>query len=86
MNTSTELMKTCPSNKCSLSGKFHHITVATEWSKDYHPDSLHPIHIGNSLNGDWYKSIENLAMALFPPDGWQGTPSPLVLVLGFTTK
>jgi hypothetical protein len=37
--------------------RFHHINVPTEWIEDHRPGGLHPIHLGDSLNGNLYKIL-----------------------------
>src|SRR5271168_4892249 len=40
--------------------RFHPIGAPTEWIEDYRLGGLHPIHLGNSLNGDRYKILRKL--------------------------
>ncbi len=45
--------------------RFHPITSATEWIEDYRPGGLHPIHLGDTLDGDRYKILRKLGYGSF---------------------
>jgi len=45
--------------------RFHPISAATEWIEDYRPGGLHPIHIGDTLDGERYKILRKLGYGSF---------------------
>ena len=56
-----------PSSKAPTKSewRFHYIDAPTEWVEDYRPGGLHPIHLGDTLDGDRYKIIRKLGYGSF---------------------